>query len=252
MFALPVVATTPSFMLNNEKIRFGGGGHTLSTYTFSDSFANSGMPEQPFYKTSNGTWNKLTYSDIPLSMTLGSGTGSNTNWSGATVPSSDPFSSSMGLGTLSDFAIGLSEAIERSPDRAVDYGFGKVTVSGSVVLNGANMGVRHVYELGQNDSFVKATTTITNNELATVNNVMIWIGTRDDWVGNTDRPKKERGNIVNGAFTKIASSSNASSAIRISTADEGILFYSTTPNTATSISSCCSFASAYNQNPATS
>ncbi len=248
MFALPVSATVPSFMLNNEKIRFGGGGHTLSTYTFTDSFAASGMPEQPFYKTGNGNWNKLTYADIPLSMTLGSGTGSNSNWSGATVP----FDSSMGLDTLSNFSIGLTEAVKRAPSRAVDYGFGKVTVSGSVVLNGASMNVRHVYELGQNDSFVKATTTITNNESATVNNVMIWIGTRDDWVGNTDRPKKERGNIVNGAFTKIPSSSNASSAIRISTADEGILFYSTTPNTATAINSCCSFASAYNQNPATS
>ena len=252
MLSIPVSASTPSFMLNNEKIRFGGGGHTESTYTYVDSLANSGMPEQPFYKTSNGTWNKLTFSDIPLSMTLGSGTGSNTNWSGATVPESSPFSSSMGLATLSDFAIGLSEAIERAPDRVVDYGFGKVSVSGSVVLNGSSMNVRHVYELGQNDSFVKATTTITNNEAATVNNVMIWIGTRDDWVGDTDRPKKERGNIVNGAFTKISSKTQASSAIRISTADEGILFYSTTPNTATSISSCCSFDRAYKQNPTTS
>ncbi|CAB4636686.1 unannotated protein [freshwater metagenome] len=248
MLSVPVSATTPSFMLNNEKIRFGGGGHLSSSYTFTDSFANSGMPEQPFYKLANGTWRKLTYADIPLSMTLGSGT-SGGNWSGAQVPTSGNFDDSMGLNSLSSFAISLNDVITRSPTQSVNYGYGKVTVSGSVVLNGANLNVRHVYELGQNDSFVKATTTITNNEASTVNNVMIWIGTRDDWVGNSDSTLKERGNIVNGAFSKISNRSDASSAIRISTDSEGILFYSTTPNTKTAIDSCCDFSNSYNLNP---
>lgn len=251
ILSVPVSATTPSFMLNNEKIRFGGGGHLSSNYTFTDSFANSGMPEQPFYKSSDGNWYKLTYSTIPLSMTLGSGTGGS-NWSGATVPTSGVFGDSMGLTSLSSFAIDLNDAIARSPNQAVSYGYGKVTVSGAVVLNGANLNVRHVYELGQNDSFVKATTTITNNEASTVNNVMIWIGTRDDWVGNSDSTLKERGNIVNGAFSKISNRADASSAIRISTANEGILFYSTTANTKTAIDSCCSFSNSFNLNPALS
>lgn len=248
MLSVPVSATTPSFMLNNEKIRFGGGGHLSSSYTFTDSFANSGMPEQPFYKSSDGNWYKLTYSTIPLSMTLGSGTGGS-NWSGATVPTSGVFGDSMGLTSLSSFAIDLNDAFARSPTQAVTYGYGRVTVSGSVVLNGANLNVRHVYELGQNDSFVKATTTITNNDASTVNNVIIWIGTRDDWVGNSDSTLKERGNIVNGAFSKISNRADASSAIRISTANEGILFYSTTPNTKTAIDSCCDFSNSYNLNP---
>jgi hypothetical protein len=251
MISLPVSATSPTFMLNNEKIRFGGDGHLSSTYTYTDSFADSGMPEQPFYKLSNGTWRKLTYADIPLSMTLGSGT-SGSNWSGATVPTSGVFDDNMGLNSLSSFAMNLNDAIPRTPAQAVSYGYGKVAVSGSVLLNGANLNVRHVYELGQNDSFVKATTTITNNEASTVNNVMIWIGTRDDWVGNSDSTLKERGNIVNGAFSKISSRTQASSAIRISTDSEGILFYSTTPNTKTAIDSCCDFSNSYNLNPSLS
>jgi hypothetical protein len=248
MLQIPVAASIPNFMLNNEKIRFGGGGSGSTTYSYTDSIANSGLPEQPHYKSSDGNWYKLTYADIPLSMTLGSGTGG-TNWSGAIIPTSGSFNSSMGLNTLSSLAVDVADTVSRTPAKAVSYGYGKVIVSGAVNLNSANIGVRHMYELGQNDSYVKVTSTITNNHASTVNNLMIWVGTRDDWVGNSDGPKKERGNIINGEFVKISNQVNDSSAIRITTASEGILFYSTTPQTKTAIDSCCSFENAYDRNP---
>lgn len=248
----PAYASATSFMVNNEKLRFGGDGHNSTSYTFVHSIANSGMPQQPFYKNAAGNWRKLTYSNIPLSMTLGSGAGGNTNWSGATIPSSGAYDSHMGINSLTGLTIDASGMTARSPSQAVPYGYGTLVVSGTVDLNGASVRVRHQYELGQNDSFVKATTTITNLSASPIANGYVWIGTRDDWVGDSDGPTKTRGNIVDGAFSPIANKATASNAIEIKTGSEGVLFYSTTPNTATAINSCCSFINAYGQNPTTS
>ena len=241
-------ASGTDFMINNEVLRFGGGGHNLTSYLFVDSIAGSGMPEQPFYRNASGTWRKLTYQDIPLSMTLGSGTGGS-NWSGANVMASTDY---IGITSLTGLSVDSSGMIARSPSQAVSYGYGTMIVSGSATLNDSAVGIQHRYELGQTDSYVKATTTVTNSTASTIDNVVIWVGTRDDWVGDTDRPRKDRGNLVDGVFTPISTASTPSSAIKISTAAEAVLFYSTTPGTGTSISNCCSFSNAYNVNPSSS
>jgi hypothetical protein len=57
---------------------------------------------------------------------------------------------------------------------------------------------------------------------------------------------------VDGAFQKISTKTQSSSAIKIFTANEGIVFYSTTPNTSTAINSCCSFINSFGQNPSLS
>ncbi len=242
------VATNPSFMLNNEKLRFGGGGSGSASYTFQDSFADSGLLEQPHYKSSDGNWYKLTYSNIPLSMALGSGTGGS-NWSGATVPSDQDY---IGIQSLTGLTVDLANVTMRSPAQSVDYGYGKAITSGSYTLNGSSLDIQNTYELGQSDSFIKITTKITNSSQASINNLMIWVGTRDDWVGGSDGPTKERGNLVNGSFQKITSASDSAAAIRITTGSEGVLFYSTTPNTNTAIDSCCSFVNAFGLNPTSS
>lgn len=72
-----------SYMLNNGKIRFGGGGHSTIDVTAASS--PSGMLEQAFYNTANGTWYELTFSSIRLSMTLGSGTRNRHYWAGVDV-----------------------------------------------------------------------------------------------------------------------------------------------------------------------
>ena len=62
-----------------------------------------------------------------------------------------------------------------------------------------------------------------------------WVGTRDDFVGGTDEPIKERGNLVNGSFQKLTSITQQSSALRILTLDEGILFFTKSTSANTSV-----------------
>jgi hypothetical protein len=246
--AVAAFAVVPDIMVNNEKLRFGGGGADSSSFTYVDSVAANSMLEQPFYKSSDGNWYKLTYSTYGLNMTLGSGTGGS-NWSGATVPESGSFST-QGLTSINNLAVNTSGMTLRSPTQAVPYGYGTLVATGDVSLNGSNVGISNTYVLGQNDSYVKITTAITNNNVSSaIDNVMIWVGTKDDYVGISDRPTKTRGNLVGDSFQAITSGSDSSNAIKITSGAEGVLFYSTTPNTKTTINSCCTFQNAYNQNP---
>ena len=249
MSAVAAVASVPDIMLNNDKLRFGGGGQASSSFTYVDSVATNGMLEQPFYKSSDGNWYKLTYDTYRLNMTLGSGTGG-ANWSGTTVPITGDFSE-QGITSLNNLAVDVSGMTLRSPSQAVDYGYGTLVVTGDVTLNGASVGVSNTYVLGQNASFVKITTAITNNDASAIDNVHIWVGTQDDWVGNDDGPTKTRGNLVGGSFEALTDATASSNAIQITSAAEGVLFYSTSPGVETSIDSCCSFENAVNQDPDT-
>lgn len=84
-FIGPAWATNPSFMLNNEKLRFGGGGQGQASYSYVNSINASGLLQQPFYRStdaqSNPVWYKLTFSSNPLNMMIATGTGS-AHWSG--------------------------------------------------------------------------------------------------------------------------------------------------------------------------
>jgi hypothetical protein len=225
-------ATPASFMVNNEKLRFGGAGQASTTYSFVDSIADSGLLEQPFYKSANGNWYKLTYSSYPLNLAIGSGT-NGPNWSTSTVQD---------VSSLASLAVDLSSATTRTPNQAVSYGYGTIIASGNFTLNGSPVLITNKYELGQNDSFIKITTTVKNTSASTIDNVRLWVGTQDDYVGTSDGVTKKRGNLVNGAFSVINSRSDSSSAIEITSGSEGVLFYSTTPGTGTSVDSCCSFS----------
>ena len=247
MSAVAAVASVPDIMLNNDKLRFGGGGQASSSFTYVDSVATNGMLEQPFYKSSDGNWYKLTYNTYGLNMTLGSGTGG-ANWSGATVPTTGDFST-QGITSLNNLAVDASGVTLRSPAQAVDYGYGTLVVTGDVTLNGASVGVSNTYVLGQNASFVKITSAITNNDASAIDNVHIWVGTQDDFVGTSDGPTKTRGNLVGGSFEALTDATASSNAIQITSAAEGVLFYSTSPGVDTSISNCCLFGNAVDQDP---
>jgi len=104
------------------------------------------------------------------------------------------------------------------------------------------MTMQNTFSLGRNDSFVKIVTRLINNSTAVVPNVMIWTGTRDDFVGMTDVNTKTRGNLDTGSFVAITSTGQSSRAIMITNTNEGVLFYSETSGVMTAFSSCCSFA----------
>ena len=82
-----------------------------------------------------------------------------------------------------------------------------------------------------------------------INNLLIWVGTRDDYVGSTDVNTKTRGNLINNSFAPITTNYQESHAIMITNTNEGVLFYSETPGVMTSYALCCSFSNVYNTNP---
>ena len=218
--------------LDNGKIRFGNGSLT--------SVIASGIVRQPFYFNSSiNAWRKLTYSNYPLNSSFGvGGTGTNTwNINGTVV--SD--------GSMSNQQFDTSGFTVTSGSK----GYGTITVSGTITVGSSNLQVNNAYSLGQNDSYVKVTTTIKNIGSSSATNVRYWVGTRDDYVGATDQPTKKRGNLVSGAFQALSNTASRSTALLISTSTEGVLFFTSSSRGNTVHKRCCAFTNSTNQNPAT-
>ena len=240
----PALAATPTFYaLDNDKIRFGTGSE--------GSITSEGLLKQPFYK-SGASWYKLTYSTYSLDLAIGlggSGTGTwNTN---GTI-----FGTFTGYG-ITSLTTDYSGFVKTADVGTGAKGYGVVVSTGDVTKTFNNVSytirVQNTYELGQASSFVKITTKITNVGASTVSNLRTWVGTRDDWVGNSDSTTKTRGTIdVTNGFVAGTSNASRNPALKISSGAEAVIFYSPHASANTSINSCCSFSNAYNTNPSTS
>ena len=169
------------------------------------------------------------------------GTGS-TQWSGATVVDLYTQPPSQALTDYSNFVVD-------SADTTKSVGHGKIVSSRVFTILGNLVTLQNIFSLGANDSFVKIITSVTNNATATINNVIIWTGTRDDFVGMTDVNTKTRGNLDTGSFVAVTSPTQSSRAIMITNTNEGVLFYSETTGVMTSYALCCAFSNAYNTDP---
>lgn len=234
MLSAPVTADAfESFQ--NGRLRFGTGNEA--------SVNAKGNLQQPFYYDSvlgGGNWYKLTFSNYPLNNAVAIGGDGSSNWNLNGVISQDPVLTGQVVDTSGFTVISGSN------------GYGTIISRGNVTVGGQTFQLQNSYTLGQADSFVRIVTRITNTGSTPLQNVRVWVGTQDDWVGTTDSPTKRRGNLVNGAFVDIATATEQSSALQISSGATGVLFYSTSPGANTSIHSCCSFSNAYRQNPASS
>lgn len=236
-------------VLDNDIMRFGSGGQGSNTYTPSQNSVNSsGLFNQPYYWSAvDSVWYKLTYSSYPLDMAIGSGTGGS-NWTGNTVVNLSGTAMRNQVIDYTDYVV-----TSNSGDGTWSKGYGKIVVSGEFTINGEEVLVTHVYQLGQTDSFVKATSTVKNIAVSNnaIDEIHIWVGTRDDYVGQSDDPKKRRGNLnsVTGDFEVLTNATDQAKALEITTANEGALFYSTTAGTDMSYNDCCSFSDAYNTRP---
>lgn len=241
LFALGVInsavaCTTPACVFANANLRFGSGSQS--------SVNNQGLFTQPFYYSYlTNAWYQLTFANYPLDTAIGTGTTS-THWSTSTIV--DLYSV-----TPSNVITDYSEYVPTSTTATVTTGYGKITSYRTFIINNQNIEIKNVFALGQTSNFVKTITTVKNVDTTNIQNVNIWIGTRDDFVGNTDVNIKTRGNIVSGNFTAISSASAESRAIMITNPTEGILFYSETPGVKTAYAMCCQFSNAYNTNPST-
>lgn len=220
-------------VLDNGKLRFGDGSQ--------DSVNTEGNLEQPFYYDPGLTsWFQLTFSNYPLDNAIGvDGAGSN-EWNlDGTIQENPPLA---GQVVDSTGFVPLSGNV----------GYGRLISTGTVTIGGHTLEMRNTYELGSDKSFVKITTRIRNTSATAVGNVRVWVGTRDDFVGMTDTPTKTRGNLDANGFVALSSAATRAAAVRITSGQQGVLFYSTSPKAHTSINSCCQFFRAYQQNPATS
>ena len=228
--------TAPACVFANSALRFGSG--TEMSVNAWDLFV------QPWYYSRSGnSWYKLTFSSYPLDTAVGIGSGSS-HWSGTTVSDLYTLTSTQTTTDYSNFVVDNS-------DTTKSVGHGKIVASRSFILQGQPVIVQNTFSLGLNDSFVKIITRVINNSTATIQNMIIWTGTRDDYVGTTDVNTKTRGNLDTGSFVPITQNNQSSRAILITNTNEGVLFYSETPGVMTAFQSCCSFSNVYNVNPLT-
>jgi hypothetical protein len=228
--------STPTCVFANANLRFGTGVET--------SVNTWGLFQQPwYYSHSASAWYKLTFANYPLDTAIGTGTGS-PNWSGANILNLYALTATNSETDYSGFIVDTS-------DTAKSVGHGQITASRSFTVSGQQVIMRNTFSLGLNDSFVKITTRVINNDTALLQNVIIWTGTRDDYVGMTDVNTKTRGNLNTGNFTAVTANNQTSRAIMITNTNEGVLFYSETPGVMTAYALCCSFSNVYNTYPLT-
>jgi len=228
--------TTAACVFANPYLRFGTGSE--------NSVNPQGLFVQPWYfsETSN-IWYKLTFNSYPLDTAIGVGSGT-AHWSGTTVYD---LYSLQNEGPVTDY----SNFIVNYTDSSKTVGYGQIIANRTLTIGTTSFVFQNIFSLGQNDKFVKIVTRIINFSPNTLQNLLIWTGTRDDYVGLTDVNSKTRGNLNTGSFVPITEVGQSSRAIMISNTNEGVLFYSETPGVKTSFALCCVFSNAYNTNPNT-
>lgn len=219
-------------VINNEKIRVGNG--------LDASINTRGNMEQPFYKNA-GSWHKLTYSSQALNAAFAVGGDGTSEWNLSGSILTDPL---------------LANQVIDEPGFTFTSGSngpgtGTIVSTGDITVDDRNLQVEKTYELLPDKSFIRIKVKITNQSTATAENVRIWIGTKDDWVGTTDSPMKERGNLVNGEFQILSDPAERASVVRVTTNNEGVLFYTDTEKANGIIQHCCSFFNITGQNPET-
>jgi uncharacterized repeat protein (TIGR02543 family) len=224
------------YKFNNGLIRFDQSSPTAIN-------TNTGFLNQPFYHSADGNWYKLTFSSYPLDFALAEGGdgSSSYNINGSYVDTN------IGL-AFSNLVIDSSGLIING-----DLSYGILKTSGTITINDKSILVENTFDLKEGKSFVKITTKIINqSSTESLTNLRYWVGTRDDYVGNSDRPTKVKGNIIDGVFTPISSTSDLASAVQITTASEGVLFYTTEVGANMSVKGCCSFVNATQIDPVSS
>ena len=244
-------------MLNNHAFRFGGGGHNTTSLTVTASVAENGMLRQPFYLNSRTRrWMRLSESPEGLSITMSSGSGSS-HWTGSHFPVGGDFDSGRrGLVTLPELRVTHADwSVQENGwagDPGISVGFGTLEVLGTLELNGQRLEIHHRYSLGAEGALLRVATRVTNLSEAVIANLHLWIGDPDDWIGNSDTPRKERGNLTEGEFVRIASGNVPASTLLLSTPADLVILHSSHAGANVIHDRCCSFSNVYNVRPTNS
>jgi len=232
--SLQLQAQAPN-ILNNNRLRFGNGAE--------NSVNTSGNLQQPFYyDTTAAVFRQLTFNNYPLDNAYAIGGDGTNSWNTN--------------GTIVQNPVLTGQVIDYSgftiTNAVTGDGYGVIKTTGQMDIGGSAMEVETIYTLLQPEGYIKIDVTYKNVSAAPVQNVRFWLGTRDDYVGIDDAPIKERGNIVAGAFVANTLASESSSALKIQSGAEAVLFYSNSTQGNTVVQSCCTWSNVINQNPSTS
>ena len=188
------------------------------------SINTSGNFKQPFYLNIGSTWSQLTYTDGLQAFPI--------------APNPYPLDSKFGVGgdgtntwnTTGDLQPNPIMAGQVFDSSGFSGGSGVIKVKGNITVGTAQLELINSFNIDAGDNFIEVTTTAKNIGAAAITNLRYWIGTRDDYVGGTDSPTIVRGNLVSGAFQPLTLMTEVSSALRITTPDEGILFFTLASN----------------------
>lgn len=211
---------------------------------------------QPFYYddgTQNRTagWYQLTYSNYPLDFALGTGGAGTTSWnSNGEILST----STSGHTNISSARNSLSIDISKYNE---GLGTLETRLNVNVAETGGTADIVHSYTLEANKNFIKTETTVENkSNSAALTNVRLWVGTRDDFVAQSDTNYKTKGNISADGFETIAAQADQAKAIKITESNDGtgaaILFYSTSSEADTVVNNYGYFDRITDKNPQTS
>src|SRR5690554_7153964 len=195
---------TSPIILENNQLRFGTGSE--------NSINNTGNLQLPFYKSEEGIWRKLTYSNYPLDFEIMEGGDGTEWWNRNGVGVLNP--------PLTNQTFDYSNYVQTASG-----GYGTIITSGTLTINGKLFQVTHEYNLPQDKFLIQITTTLKNLSESTMNNLRYWVGTRDDYIGDSDVNYKIKGNIIDGQFVAITNKNEQSKALKIYNDDEGVLFY---------------------------
>lgn len=233
---------TKNLVLDNGLLRFGNGTQ--------DSIDTSGQLRQPFYfdnvSPGRNGWFKMTYSSNPLDLAVGvGGDGSNSwNYNGTVKTTQDTFNTA-----LSNKSVNIAGYRE---------GVGTIVSSATLDMGGGQLiRVDNSFELLAGNRYSKTDTQLTNLGASALSNLRLWIGTRDDWVGQGDSSYKSKGNITSNAFVSLPTQNTASNALKVTESNDGstggaVLFYSTSDGVDMAHASCCSLSNSTNKDPRTS
>ncbi len=219
-------------ILNNNRLRIGNGSE--------NSINTQGNMQQPFYYNGSA-YRKLTYSSYPLDIRWGIGGDGTNNWNTSGTIVENPVFTNQ-VYDYSNFTV---------TNAATGDGYGQIRTTGEITIGAQTFQVDNIYELLQPEGYIGIKVKITNTSGSSASNVRLWVGTRDDYVGGSDRPTKERGNLIDEQFVALTNQVDQAKAIKISTTEEAILFFSNSDRAYTTINRCCSFTNATNQDPAT-
>jgi len=199
---------TPSFyVLDNGNISIGGPNNARTT----NSINTSGNLVQPWYKGVDGGFYKLTFSNYPLDIAFGGGSGS--NWTGSNVTENPTL-----IGQVIDYSgFNITATL---PGGGVK-GYGTIVTRGMLSGTGlSGLELQHTYILDRDVSFLKVITQVRNTNATATGNVHMWIGTRDDFINQDDVNLKWKGNVVNGVFTRITSPDQPAQMVQLSNPTE--------------------------------